>query len=232
MKIRKKFFNIIHRCFPQILYKKTSYSQDGEDMVIQTYYETKKHYKGFYVDIGAHHPYRFSNTAYFYKKGWRGINVEPTPTLLSAFKRHRKRDINLNLGVSLHPMVLPFYVFNDDALNTFDENLAQARHANEDRYKILSKIEIQTSTLKDILENHLPENQHIDFLTIDVEGLDFDVLKSNDWSKFLPGFIMVECDAILDNIQQDEVCQFLLNKNYHIIGRTQRTSLFKYNGTY
>ena len=110
--MKKIIFKIVHRCLPQLLYRKISYSQDGEDMMLQTYYETKKHYKGFYVDVGAHHPYRFSNTNYFYKKGWRGINIEPTPTLYPAFLRHRRRDINLNVGVSDHSTSIPFYIFS------------------------------------------------------------------------------------------------------------------------
>src|SRR4051812_17526869 len=78
----------------------TSYSQEGEDMVLQSFYEGRKKYKGFYIDVGAHHPYRFSNTLFFYKKGWRGINIEPTPNAVKAFNIFRRRDINLNIGIS------------------------------------------------------------------------------------------------------------------------------------
>ena len=229
MKIKKILFRIVHYCFPQLLYRKISYSQDGEDMMLQTYYEKEKHYKGFYIDVGAHHPYRFSNTAYFYKKGWRGINIEPSPTLFRSFQIRRKRDINLNVGISSYNTSIPFHIFNDQALNTFDEKLAQVRHSNNDRYKIVSKIDIQIFTLRDILEKYLPSNQHIDFLTIDVEGLDLEVLKSNDWDRFQPDYILVECDENIENVHQDEVYQFLQEKNYRLAGRTLRTSLFKRN---
>ena len=224
---RKLIFETAHCYLPQLLYKKTSYSQDGEDMMLQTYYEGKRDYKGFYVDIGAHHPYRFSNTAFFYNKGWRGINVEPAPSLFSSFKKYRKRDINLNVGVSDSNSSNHFYVFNDQALNTFDEKIAEERHSNNDRYKIVSKIEIKTYTLEDILEKYLPNNQHIDFLTIDVEGLDLNVLKSNNWNKFHPDFILVECNATIDNIFEDNIYQFLKEKNYNMEGKTFRTSLFR-----
>jgi len=224
--IKKVIFKIAHYCFPQLLYRKISYSQDGEDMMLQTYYETKKHYKGFYVDVGAHHPYRFSNTAYFYKKGWRGINIEPTPTLFRAFQRHRKRDINLNVGISASNTTMPFYVFNDQALNTFDEQLAQERHHARDRYEIISKMDVQTSSLKDILEKYLPINQSIDFLTVDVEGLDLEVLASNDWAKFCPKFILVECET--DVVNQSSINTFLQHNGYILVGRTKRTSLFKH----
>lgn len=228
-KIKKLIIKIVHYCFPQSLYKKVSYSQDGEDMMIQTYYETKKKYKGFYVDVGAHHPYRFSNTAYFYKKGWRGINIEPSPALYCSFQKRRRRDINLNIGVSSNKASIPFYIFNDQALNTFDEKLAQERDSNNDRYEIISKVEIQTYPLRDILEKHLPDNQSIDFLTIDAEGLDLEVLLSNDWIKFQPEFILVECDMDLENVNQGKIYKFLKEKNYNITGKTKRTCLFRRN---
>jgi len=64
---------------------KKSYSQDGEDVVLASFYENMKNYRGFYVDIGAHHPVRFSNTWMFYKNGWKGINIDPTPGSMKAF---------------------------------------------------------------------------------------------------------------------------------------------------
>lgn len=98
-KIKKGIFWILDAIAPKLLYRKVFYSQDGEDALLSSFYERKKGYKGFFVDVGAHHPYRFSNTAYYYKKGWRGINIEPTPNLFNVFLKHRKRDINLNLGI-------------------------------------------------------------------------------------------------------------------------------------
>src|SRR5699024_7019152 len=149
-----------------------SYSQEGEDMVLRSFYEDKKHYKGFYVDIGAHHPFRFSNTMYFYKKGWRGINVEANPKALKLFKVFRKRDVNLNVGISGDKQVLSFYCFNESALNGFSKEVSYERN-NKNNYKIIDTIEVQTYPLAAILAQYLPDNQKIDFLTIDAEGLDF-----------------------------------------------------------
>jgi hypothetical protein len=100
MLLQRKIGKFIKSVLPQIAYLRISYSQDGEDRVLQSFFETRNKYKGFYVDIGAHHPYRFSNTAIFYAKGWSGINIEPTPTLIQAFYKYRKRDINLNIGIA------------------------------------------------------------------------------------------------------------------------------------
>jgi len=212
---------------PSLLYRKKAYSQDGEDMVLASFYEGKKKYKGFYVDVGAHHPYRFSNTAYFYNKGWKGINIEPTPDLIAPFQRLRKRDLNLNIGIGNGEKLL-FYIFNEGALNTFDQDVAMQRHNDtSNNYQIIEKKEIQTKTLSEILDLYLPKNQKIDFFSIDVEGLDFEVLKTNDWNKYVPQFILVECDFKIADIQNDPIYQFLKERGYEIVARTQRTSIFK-----
>lgn len=218
---------VLDKVAPALLYGRRFYSQAGEDMLLSLYYEGKKH-KGFYVDVGAHHPYRFSNTAYFYRRGWRGINIEPTPSLFKAFPRLRRRDINLNVGIG-NGEKLTFYVFNEGALNTFDPEIARSRDGSYDgKYRIVGHIEVQTRTLADILDKHLPAGTPIDLLTIDVEGMDFDVLKSNDWTRYLPQFILVECESSLDDLADDEIYQFLHGMGYSIAGRTLYTTLFRY----
>ena len=89
-KIKEKYF-------PKQIYKNLSYSQNGEDRILHRIFENQK--SGFYVDIGAHHPFRFSNTFLFYKMGWKGINVDAMPKSMEIFKRFRPRDINLELAV-------------------------------------------------------------------------------------------------------------------------------------
>ena len=212
---------------PSIAYGRTFYSQAGEDMLLSYFYETKK-YKGFFVDVGAHHPYRFSNTAFFYKRGWRGINIEPTPSLFRAFPKFRKRDINLNVGIGNGEKLI-FYVFNEGALNTFDPDLAKERDGSYNgvfQYKIIDRIEVQTYTLGEILDRHLPEGIQIDLLSIDVEGMDFTVLKSNDWTKYRPSFILVECDSSAERLADDQIYAFLREKDYTVVGRTRLTTLF------
>ncbi|MCQ2973205.1 MAG: FkbM family methyltransferase [Bacteroidales bacterium] len=227
-KIKKITYNIIDYLFPQLLYKKKSFSQDGEDMLLASFYENQKNYKGFFIDVGAHHPFRFSNTAFFYNQGWKGINIEPTPNLFKRFKKHRKRDINLNYGIG-NGDTLTFYIFNEGALNTFDQNLAKERDGSKNgKYKIINKVSIQTQTLENILDNYLPKNQIIDFLTIDVEGFDYQVLTSNNWGKYIPKYIMIECESSVENLNNDPIYIFLKSKNYEYVGRTKRTSIFRH----
>lgn len=203
-----------------------SYSQEGEDMVLRGFYEGKKRYKGFYVDIGAHHPFRFSNTMYFYRKGWKGINIEANPKALKLFNLFRKRDVNLNLGISGTKQQLTFYCFNEPALNGFSKEVSEGRN-NKNNYQIVETIEIQTYPLGEILDHYLPEHQQIDFLTIDAEGLDFEILKSNNWGKYKPTYILVEDKVDMDNLNNSEVYLFLKGLGYEWIAKTKRTLFFK-----
>jgi FkbM family methyltransferase len=215
---------------PKYLHRSDSYSQDGEDMVLRVFFEGKRKYKGFYIDIGAHHPFRFSNTAYYYQKGWQGINIEPSPDLIRKIEHYRKRDINLNLGVANQESELTFYVFNDQALNSFDKDLSLSRHDDSTPYNIVKELKIKTYPLSYILDKYLPVNQKIDFLSIDAEGFDFDILQSNNWEKYIPDFILVEqntCEFPADNIEEDEIYKYLIENKYKKVARTMRTSIFK-----
>jgi FkbM family methyltransferase len=201
------------------------YSQEGEDMILSRIFENKKN--GFYVDIGAHHPQRFSNTMYFYKKGWRGINIDATPGSMIVFKKERPEDINLEVAISDEEKTLTFYVFNEPALNTFSESFADEIQKNEAFY-VVSKKEMRTEKLESVLNKYLSNNQRIDFLSIDVEGLDVNVIKSNNWQKYAPDFVLVEIFGVaLEDIPKTSV--FLeMNKNgYTLIAKTINTAFFK-----
>jgi len=204
-----------------------SYSQEGEDMILQSFYQNQKNYKGFFVDVGAHHPYRFSNTLYFYKKGWKGINIEPTPGAIKSFNFFRRRDINLNIGISGKKDKLIFYCFNEPALNGFSKELSEERNSTSKIYRIEKEILVETYPLADVLDKYLPAGQKIDFFTIDVEGLDLEVLKSNNWDKYKPTFVLVEDSVDFANITSSETYIYLNQMGYELVTKTLRTSFFK-----
>jgi FkbM family methyltransferase len=225
--IRQKIGSLLKKLFPQYLFSTRSFAQDGEDVLLYAFFKYKKRgYKGFYVDIGAHHPFRFSNTALFYRKGWKGINIEPTTHLIDLFYKHRKRDINLQAAVSDHSGSLTFFEFNEPALNGFDEKLSLER-ASMSQYQLISKRDVPVFTLKEILDKHLPENQRIDFFTIDVEGHDLNILKSNDWEKYKPFFILIEGEFNSNNAPDNDIHQFLDARHYRIVGMAKRTLLYR-----
>jgi FkbM family methyltransferase len=206
-----------------------SYSQEGEDMVIRSFFEGKKNYKGYYVDVGAHHPYRYSNTLHFYQHGWQGINIEPTPGAVKLFNTFRRKDINLNIGISEKADKLTFYCFNEPALNGFSKEHSEEINRSNLPYRIIKEVEVETSPLGEVLDKYLPPGQNIDFLTIDVEGLDLMVLKSNNWSKYKPSFILVEDRIDFNNLNQSEVFNYLEAIGYQLVAKTFRTLFFKLN---
>ena len=205
-------------------YAYMAYSQEGEDIILKRMFERKK--IGFYVDIGAHHPYRFSNTYFFYKKGWRGINVDATPGSMEKFKKARPRDINLEIPISDKKENLIFYIFNEPALNTFDENLAKFRDG-KNGYKIIKQILLETWTLEELLDKYLPKSTEIDFLSVDVEGMDFKVLKSNNWRKYRPKVVLVEIlKSSMEELMNSEIVKFMKKKGYFLFAKTFNTVFF------
>jgi FkbM family methyltransferase len=210
------------------VYATKSYSQEGEDMILRRVFGRKR--DGFYVDVGAHHPRRYSNTNYFYKRGWTGINIEPNPDAIRIFKRARPRDVNLQLGVADRPGTLKYHVFEEPALNTFDEEMARSRLVNTP-YKLVQTREIRVELLGSILSQHLPPGREIDFLSIDVEGLDLKVLQSNDWHRFRPGCIVVEAlGVLLKDVGRSEIYSFMTLQGYALFAKTYNTFVFRREG--
>lgn len=207
----------------ELNYRRVSFSQEGEDLLLDRFFGFRG--PGFYVDVGAHHPHRFSNTHLFYKRGWHGINIDAMPDSMEPFRRMRKRDINLEMGVGQDSAVAKFYVFNERALNTFDE--ATARSHNHPGWKIERIVDVQIEPLSQILSNNLPAGTAIDFFSIDVEGHDLQVLKSNDWTRFRPTMILVEClGKGLSEIQHNDTAQFLSTVGYIPYAKTVNTFFF------
>jgi FkbM family methyltransferase len=200
-----------------------SYSQEGEDLILARIFAT--HERGFYVDVGAHDPRRFSNTYKFYRGGWRGINIDAMPGSMAAFHRIRPRDINLEVGIAREPGKLRFYQFNDPALNTFDAALAASRNGGQ--YRITGEAEVRTETLASVLAEHLPPGQAIDFLSVDVEGLDLAVLQSNDWTRYRPACICVEHSlGDLSGLSKTDLYRLLAPLGYQLYAKTANTLIF------
>jgi FkbM family methyltransferase len=208
------------------IYYQKSWSQEGEDLILSRYFENLKT-KGFYVDVGAHHPLRFSNTYKFYKQGWHGINIDAMPGSMDLFNRLRPRDTNLEIAVSDSKQIMTYYAFNEPALNGFSKELTEHRDGLANN-KIIFKKDIETSPLGEILDQYMPKDQDIDFLSVDVEGLDFAVLKSNNWVKYSPELILIEiCGSTLDELLNNEVTTFLRQFEYTIYAKCVNTVIFK-----
>jgi FkbM family methyltransferase len=166
-----------------------SYSQFGEDLALANLLKQRH---GSYLDIGAHHPSRYSNTRLLYDRGWSGINVDANPELIAAFKKARKRDINISACVGLLPNYT-FTIFKESAMSTFNKEwknkfLASGR-------TIHKEINIRGTTLRTLLDTYFPDG-NLDLLLIDAEGADYEILQSAELSTLpiarYPKFILVE----------------------------------------
>jgi len=220
-------FEINYKIQEKLKFTQIAYSQEGEDLVLNKLFENKQ--DGVYVDIGANHPLRFSNTHFFYKKGWRGVNIEPNPELYHSLQEVRAEDINFNIGISDEKDVLDYYMFNEPALNTFSNKQAD-EYLQKKEYSLIKKIKVEVDTLENIL-SEIPsfKNKTIDFMSVDAEGFDLKVLKSNNFNKNSPTVILVEILGVgkISQVFDNEVYVFLIEKGYDLYLRTGNTFIFK-----
>ena len=201
-----------------------SYSQEGEDIILNRIFVNQN--TGFYVDIGAHDPVRFSNTWLLYKKGWRGINIDANPNSITKFKKDRIEDINLTVGISSKNESLLYYEFNETALNTFDSARAETL-VSTGVYKLIKSSSIDLRPLRDVLEEHIKPGQIIDLFNIDIEGLDLAALESNNWSLYSPRVIVVEDKGFdIQSPLRSEVYKFLTLRSYKIFSKLHNSLIF------
>ncbi len=169
---------------------RVSYSQCGEDMIVRYVFDMLRIPAPTYLDIGAHHPSRLNNTLVFYQSGSRGVNIEPDPLLLADFHKERPRDINLNVGIARDKGELDFYVMSSRTLNTFSAVDAHAA-VSEGKTRIEKVIKVPVVSVNEVLSNNFTDRS-LDFLSLDVEGLDLMILESFDFSRWRPKVICVE----------------------------------------
>lgn len=176
----KTLFEIIRTHIKLFLGKgvRKSYSQFGEDMIVWHLLRQKK---GVYIDVGAYHPILYSNTYAFYKNGWSGIAIDPNPLCGKIFRWFRPRDkfINAAAGVSGEGL---YYQYNDSAYNSFSSTLQGGKNI-----RLIRKTTMSIRPLSELLR----EIKQIDFMNIDVEGMDIRVLESHNW-EIKPTIIAVE----------------------------------------
>lgn len=213
---------------PSFKHKKLSYSQYGEDILIRNLFiEYFNNYKPSYLDLGAHHPYHLSNTALFYKLGCRGVNVEANPILFKEFLNYRKFDKNLNIGVTPKDSgYLDFFIMKQPELNTFVK--AQVEKLEKNGFPVVEVIKVDCYSLKHIITNYC-NNLFPDFLSIDVEGLDEEILRSYDFSHTKPKIICVEnLEMNQDNklFKRKGIREILLTNGYSLVADTYLNDIF------
>ena len=180
----KTFIDIISIFKKKLFYKKQSYSFGGVDLLVN--YLLKDVKNGFYLDVGAQNPISNNNTYILYKRGWNGINIDLDSKNIALFNIARKKDVNICSVVSSSISEKELYFFHDkSAINTVEKNIANLQM---NKYKEIKKV--KAKTLNSIIDTY-PEKK-INYLNIDVEGHELEVLKGFDLAKHKPDVISVE----------------------------------------
>lgn len=175
-----------------------SFAQNREDLIIEAFFPDIKN--GFYVDVGSNHPIRHSVTKRLYDRGWHGINIEPNPALFDMYRTHRKDDNNQNIGISNKEGKLKFRIYNSRdglaGLSTFSESMKD-HYSHEDNLDTSNykDIEVKVTTLKKLFD--INKVGKINFIKIDVEGYEDEVIEGNDWNKYRPELICIEANHLM-----------------------------------
>jgi FkbM family methyltransferase len=199
----------------------------GEDLFIEKYFRNKK--KGFYIDVGGYYPLEGNNTQLLYKKGWRGINFDINYYSIELFNFLRKKDININSGISnKKEKLIMFYRKEINMLNTTDKDLAKIHFR-----KGYQKKKIQVNTLNFFLKKNLKKSDKINFINIDVEGIELKVLKSLDFKIYKPQLICIEIhnpkkmyDINYKYLKSNKEYNYLINKKYKVVWKNKYSFIF------
>lgn len=199
------------------------FGQFGEDILLPMLFNQKEF--GFYVDVGCFHPTKYSNTHVLHSQfNWSGLNIDANPEAISNFQSYRPNDININVGVSGKEGNLKFYKFRHGEVNTFDYEKAIQQ---SEKFGEFSSIDIKVEPLNAILSKNV-RNIEIDYMNIDCEWRDLEVVQSNDWDRFAPKILTVEIHGLdLNNPQKNDTVNFLLSKGYRLKSYFLVTGLFE-----
>ena len=234
----KKIFLIIYYFF-NILFKKNkfrriSYSYGSVDLLLEHIFKNQSH--GFYIDVGCQHPVMNNNTYLLYKKGWNGINIDLDKKNIDLFNFYRKRDLNINFAISSREGERDLFFYHDkSAINTVEKSVANYQRAQVKEIK-----KVKTKTLNSIIENSKFNNLTIDFVSIDVEGHELEVIKGFNLKKYKPKVVIIEFldlslkkleikNLNIKNFLKSEIYQYMIDKNYTLVNLIHSDLVFVNN---
>jgi FkbM family methyltransferase len=205
-----------------------SFSIEAEDLVIQRLFDTvifKDRSKvGFYLDIGAFHPIIHSNTYFFYRKGWRGVNVEPNPQYIAEFARERPDDVTINAGLSDKAGMLTYHMWEFAMLNGFygqdviDYQIGQGQ-------KYLGAKQVECLATPDFLARYA--TREIDFINLDIETQEPPVLRTWDWVNKRPKLICIEIHGVtMADTLKSAYVDILGQRGYTLMSRVWQSVMF------
>jgi hypothetical protein len=190
--------------------RRGTFSQHGEDIFISEHFGHKK--GGFYVDVGASHPFRLSNTFLLYQNGWRGVTVEPIPFLANLHKKWRPQDTLVQRGIGPFAGKRSFQEMLPSVLSTLDAKIAEA-YVSKGRAHLLRSYDIDVLSLDELFANYVGRRP-VDLLSIDIEGLDTDTITAFELNDVRPVVICIEANSKED---RDKVLSYLEQCEYRLL---------------
>lgn len=201
-----------------------AFSQEGEDLIVARILRKKS---GFFIDVGAHHPTRFSNTYKLYLRGWRGINIDPLPGGMSLFDELRPEDTNLEIAISDRDAgaTVRYYQFDEPAFNSLEaKNIADAESAGA---KLLGHVDVPTCSLESIVRDYAHLFDTVDLLTIDVEHHELVTLNSFPFDVIQPSLVIVEIKGLdLQSPDDNPIFRCLTEKGYRLRSYLFHSAIF------
>ncbi len=209
------------------IYYRKSWSQCGEDLIMRYLFDMLRIPRPSYIDIGAHHPWFYNNTYLFYRQGAHGVNIEPDPTLYARLRRARRRDVNVNIGIGPQAGELDFYVMSQRTLSTFSTAEAQ-KYVAEHGLRIVETRSIQVQTFAQAVDAYAGTPP--DLVSLDVEGLDLDILRSIDFSTYHPHVFCVETISYAQGdgsgVKNQDIHALMLANDYMLYADTYINSIY------
>ena len=201
--------------------RKSYYSKNREDIFLSNYFKNKAY--GRYIDIGAYHPYRSSNTCLLNKRGWSGINIDISKTSIDLFNIARPKDINLNIAVADKKRKI--HVYENKKLGLMNTTNKSFASFFLKKYKLRK---IRSDSLNNILKKHSNQNNRFDLIDIDAEGSDYSILKKINFKKYSFKLILIETHAfnIKTMSEKKKIYTFLKSKRYNCLKELHETSIF------
>lgn len=222
-RLPRRINNFSHRH----IYRRNSYSQCGEDLIVDHIFMWLGIERPGYLDIGAHHPKYLSNTYRLYSRGSSGICIEPDPILFRRIARVRRRDVCLNIGIGTDTRTQgDFYIMTSRTLNTFSKEEAE-RCQNFGSQRIESIVTIPLVPINEVIRKHCKVMPN--FISLDVEGLDFQILKTFDFDQYRPEVFCLETITFTENnteSKMEDMIDFMKARGYFVYADTYLNTIF------
>lgn len=201
---------------PDQNYGHLTYSQHGEDLLVVNIFKLIGIDKPSYLDLGAHHPINISNTALLYSRGSRGVNIEANHNLFFAFEINRREDKNICIGVHMTQGLHKMSMYDAlSGLNTFH---------HEPSFAPSFSAPIECKTINQIVTEYC-NGIWPDFLTMDLENLDYEILSRANFNSYKPKVICVE----VRKTESEKFYNLLIPLGYFSLARCGENLIFVLN---